>query len=248
MSELIKIITFIVRGLGNDKKRREVFHYLNIKRYDIILMQELHSVKSLEKYWSNTWGSKIWFSHGTTLTKGTAILFRKGLSYQVHNIITDNLGQFVILYLTLNGKKFIISSVYAPNGDDPLFFTEWVRELTRFSPDYYVLGGDYNLVMEEEIDRIGLLQARDNSRKILQQFIRETDMTEIWRLLNPDKSEFTWRRLHPKPVFSRLDYFLINTPLVQFVRKCEIIPGFQTDHSIVILELDFGYIKRGPGY
>ena len=32
------------------------------------------------------------------------------------------------------------------------------------------------------------------------------------------------------------------------VSKCEILPGYASDHSIIILELNLGEQKRKPGY
>ena len=55
-----------IRGLGDYKKRRELFHYFNIRENGHNLLQETHSVKKIENYGKlNTGGSMI-FGHGNT--------------------------------------------------------------------------------------------------------------------------------------------------------------------------------------
>ena len=44
----INMYTYNVRGLGNAKKRCEVFHFLNIKNCDVVFLQETHSAKKYE--------------------------------------------------------------------------------------------------------------------------------------------------------------------------------------------------------
>ena len=71
MSE-IQIATFNVRGLGDNTKRREIFHYLHEGKFQIILLQE---ARHLEKRWGAEWGGRAFFSNGTTQAKGVMILF-----------------------------------------------------------------------------------------------------------------------------------------------------------------------------
>ena len=54
--EGIKIASYNVRDLGSAIKRREIFHFLNKKDYDVVFLQETHSMKNSEQLWSNEWG------------------------------------------------------------------------------------------------------------------------------------------------------------------------------------------------
>ena len=51
-----KIVSYNVRGLGDNTKRREIFHYLHTQPDDIILLQEAHCATHLEKRWKSEWG------------------------------------------------------------------------------------------------------------------------------------------------------------------------------------------------
>ena len=151
----VKIITNNVRGLAEYSKRRNCFHYYHIKMYDIILLQETHFQKKHEKLISMQWGSKVWNSYGTNLARGVSVLFKKGLNYEVHNVITDEEGHYILLYSTLNKRKVLIGNVYAPNTDDPVFFRNLFKDIERFTPQYTIIGGDFNLVLDLNVDKQG---------------------------------------------------------------------------------------------
>ena len=48
---------------------------LHNQKFDIAFLQETHSSKSVEEIWKAEWGRKIYYSHGTTHSKGVMILF-----------------------------------------------------------------------------------------------------------------------------------------------------------------------------
>ena len=245
----IKVITSNVHGLKEHNKRRDLFYYFHKKKFDIVLLQETHSEQKTEKIWSTQWGRKIWFSHGSPTARGVAILFAKNFQVTVHNVIQDSNGRYIVLYVSIEGKKFLISNIYAPNIDDPTFFENWFTDVKRFTPEFVLLGGDFNLVLDLSCDKDGGRQITHlQANEVVKKYIQALDLTDIWRNCNPDKFEYMWRRLHPSPVFVCLDFFLISSTLVQFVENCVITPGIKTDHSAVILELNLSTTQRGPGY
>ena len=62
--------------------------------------------------------------------------------------------------------------------------------------------------------------------------------TGIWREANPDANVITWRKTK-RLKQSRLDYFLLSDSLSSF-EDTDILPGYQSDHSVVTLKLRFG--------
>ena len=127
--ETFKVAMYNVRGLRDNNKRKQVMHYLHIKNYDIVFVQEAHGCNYSEKIWSANWGRKIWFSHGDMNARGVAILFKRNLEINVHNIINDKEGRYVILYVTMFKQKWVLASVYAPNEDKPEFFQKLFKDL-----------------------------------------------------------------------------------------------------------------------
>ena len=41
----LNFVSYNVRGLGNNQKWQDIFHYVNLKRHNVIYMQETHSDK-----------------------------------------------------------------------------------------------------------------------------------------------------------------------------------------------------------
>ena len=69
--------TYNVRCLGDDAKRRQVFHYLHTKKVGLAFLQETHSIKDKAKLWKSEWGGQIWYDHGDSKSKGVAVLVSK---------------------------------------------------------------------------------------------------------------------------------------------------------------------------
>ena len=173
----IQIATYNVRGLGEENKRAEIFHYIRKKKFDIIFMQECHNVDKIQKWWSSQWGNKIWFSHGSSNLKGVAILFSKKVSdkIQIHNTIQDLDGRYVILYLTLKGFKLVLANIYGPNSDEPLFYQKVFTNIARFSLHYVVIGGDLNVTIDPNIDKQGKHKTNELASKWIFDRIRNAN-------------------------------------------------------------------------
>ena len=70
-----------------------------------------------------------------------------------------------------------LANIYAPNDDNPTFFKNVLNQLISFDCGEIVLGGDYDLVLEVEKDKIG---GNPTTQKIIKrslvhgQFIRSS--------------------------------------------------------------------------
>ena len=92
MSEL-QIISLNMRGLKENNKRRIVFN--KIQKYKgLILLQETHSSPEIEKLWQSEFGGKIIFSHGTTQSRGTALLIHNETDITIHKQAIHEHGRY----------------------------------------------------------------------------------------------------------------------------------------------------------
>ena len=48
----LSCVTLNVRGLNNERKRRQVFRWLHGRKFQIIFLQEAYSSRDIEKIWS----------------------------------------------------------------------------------------------------------------------------------------------------------------------------------------------------
>ena len=149
------IASYNVRGLGMFQKRRQVFHYLHDKPYDIVFLQETHSTKKDEKRWNMEWSSKIYYSHGTSQARGVAILIKKKLGIKVQFIQKDDNGRYINLKIQYAHDDYVLSNVYGPNIDDPVFFHHFIDDIKELNTDLKIIGGDFNLILDPLLDRGG---------------------------------------------------------------------------------------------
>ena len=89
------------------------------------------------------------------------------------------------------------------------------------------------------------------TREIVNDWAEDEDgncMVDAFRLMNPEKREFTWRNKNLTQQ-ARLDYILVSENLLFALKKCTIIhhPWTISDHSTVLSTFLTEDIERGPG-
>merc|ERR1711862_932670 len=170
--------------------------------------------------------------------------------------ITDTEGRFILLKCIIQGTKILIYNVYAPNNEkDHVAFLLFLKEKLEFldTTEYeYIIGaGDWNFTFEI-IDRSGgnyKYEKWEKSANILDEINQKFDLIDIWRVRNPEKHRFTWRRTKPI-IQSRLDRFYISDTMQYNISKTDIIPGIRSDHSAIVLAIKptKGNAPSGPNF
>ena len=93
--------------------------------------------------------------------------------------------------------------------------------------------GDFNLVMDHNIDCKGTSTTNDNnSKEILQAYLKNSMMINIWRHMNPGVFHLMWHKMTP-PLVSMIDFILISVEMIGKVQNCDIKPGIKSNHSVV---------------
>ena len=68
------------------------------------------------------------------------------------------------------------------------------------------------------------------------EIVNDLDLIDIYRYLHPHEKRFLWRKKTPLKQ-ARLDYFLLSSAMVDIINKCNINPSYQSDHSIIELQI-----------
>ena len=155
----------------------------------------------------------------------------------------DENGRFLILDIEFNHEIFTIANMYMPTRT---FEAQQIQVLNNFAPklfrdsqsNNYILGGDWNLYMSLLLDKLDSMpETNDNTeyRENLKSFLEVNDFVDVWRTMHPFDRTFTWHRGEKR---SRLDYIFISEHLLNRLEDVRICPGIQTDHSLLILNLD----------
>ena len=216
-------------------------------RADILVLQETHSTKEIEKSWEMQWGSDIIFSHGTSASKGIVVFLKKDLRKQIYNIYTDTEGRLIIFDIKQNNMMITIVALYAPNKDCPEFFQQ-IRKNIKDRYEHKIIIGDFNTVLDVEKDRLNTYNNNNKSKIEIENIMEEFCLNEIWRMQNEDKSEYSWRKKGNLNVASRIDYALVSAGLDQQVEHCTYITNIKSDHRALYMFVETNPFERGVGF
>lgn len=232
MSNICKICTYNVNGMSDIVKRRKIFGILKQFDVDIAMLQETHSTQDSVKMWQSEWRGKIYATSSNSASKGVMILLAERLHYKIHNVETDEEGRIIIIEIEIEKVVYLLVNVYAPNNDDVSFFTKVYDMINAFENCNIVWGGDFNLVLDVQIDRNSSSYNNVKALQVLKTAIEELELCDVWRVRHPDIKRYTWSRGNLK---SRLDFFLINQGISSKVHSAKIIsvPVSDHDHSTI---------------
>jgi len=161
----------------------------------------------------------------------------------VNEKITDTNGRIIILKCEIQGEKFLIYNIYAPNdkNDHKTFLLDLKEKLDAINiTEYeYIIGaGDWNFT-SEHIDRKGgnYTQWNDNI-DIMEEMTTKFDLIDIWRVRNPEKTRYTFRQKSSSGIIqSRIDRIYVSDTLQYNIHKTDIIPGLKSDHSAITIQI-----------
>ncbi len=244
----LKLSSFNCRGIHDYVKRRKIFHYLRSIKSDIIFLQETHSSHEDEKFWKYQWGAHAWFSSFSSNSRGVAILISNSVNPVFHSYYADPDGRFLIVSVTINNLPVVLVNVYGPNNDDPDFFLNVFAKIDQFNQSSLIVGGDFNAVLGP-LDYQVTKSHHSNIKAcdMISNLMDEFNLCDIWRSLHPNLRQYTRHQQKPR-VLSRLDYILVSDDLIDNCIKSKIIPGVQSDHSVVTLDFNDGLPSKGRGF
>ena len=244
---IYKYLSFNTRGIRKNSKRRKLFSLFHNNKYNFVLLQETHSVATDKRYWQNEWGGKAYFSHGSNLSKGVAILCKPAMSYSVNHIIIDTDGRYIILNLNIENVTIELINVYCHNVDRTDLISKIGGFIGQHEWDFVIWGGDFNLVFNLDLDKIGGVHHTNfRAREKLLQVMGEHELIDIWRERNPKSKLFTWHSSIDNAIHCRLDFFVVSRHLRTSVANNSILALLGSDHSGVSLDLQIG-LERGKG-
>ena len=251
--ETLNIFSLNARGLGDKKKRQAVFNWLNDKGPGIFLIQEAHSCPEKENEWRSMWNGVIKFSHGTSNSRGLAVLISSGFDINITKTVTDNDGRFLILTCTVSDLNLTFVNIYAPTIDkrsEQVAFANSICEtLSNYKEENIILGGDLNINLDTYATD-GLYSKNPGYRKALLSLMDSHDLVDIWRIQHPDILRYTRREKTKSGLKqSRLDYFLIPCNMGYITTHTDIKPSIKSDHSLLHIRLALlGQQRRGKGF
>ena len=177
---------------------------------------------------------------GQSQARGTVIMIKPKSQIEVTKYMCDHEGRNVICNIKKMDSEYTLCNVYGPNLDNPGYFKSVCKTLTKHSKENLIIGGDFNLTINNSIDRYCSTTNNHKSVAYLQSFMEENRLTDVWRDRNPDQRSYTWMRRNPGKHFSasRIDMLIINNGLACNVVETSIKSSCRTDHALIELVIE----------
>ena len=251
MNDILHILSLNCQGLRDKMKRKRLQQYLLQQKTDIVLLQETHFTHEIAETIRQEFIEwKVLHSYGGSNNKGCSIFIRNSVNHVLLSQYNDQNGRYNLINIEIKNNTYTLLNIYAFNNkkDRHTYFSEITNLINDCSEGIVIMGGDFNEVLSET-DRIS--RSRDKNIKIsksLEELIRNQKLVDIWRLNNPEKNHFTWRRKNNIEK-SRIDFWLIDENITPLVYSTDIRPAIiqYTDHLAISLKLK-SPVKRGPGF
>ena len=207
----------------------------------------------MEDIWRTQWQGELFFSHGTNHSCGVMILVRNDLDFKLKAIQADNEGRYITIEAEVQSSNFLFANIYAPNKvqEQCQFFdklNKTIEDLVANEERKIVIGGDFNVALDTELDCSGGNPSKKDSIKNIYDLCLDFDLVDIWRIRNPEIKRFTWRQKSPL-IQRRLDYWLISDVCQEDIEKSDIIPSINSDHSAIFIHFNnIEKQKHGPSF
>ena len=141
-----------------------------------------------------------------------------------------------------------MASIYAPTKNEPKFIDNLFSILSNFSKHDVVLAGDWNLVLNDQLDKDGdPVHTNSASKECLKSYINEFNLIDVYRELNPSRKTYTRTQSQPYTA-TRLDFFLTGINLRHHIKTANVDASVKSDHKIVTITLNLDSEEWGRGY
>lgn len=235
---VLKVVSWNVRGLGNTTKTAKVMAHLQQLKGDIFFLQETHLRNKEIRRLKRSWISHVFHSRFNARARGTAILIRNNIMFEQHKIIADTDGRFIIVVGKLQNSLVILACVYGPNWDDSTFMPKLFSSIPDIEKHYLILGGDFNMVQDTCLDRSSKKPVPlSNTAKSLNMFKTQLGLVDPWRHKNPTLKQFSFFS-HPHRTYTRIDFFLIDIRLLSKMKDSDYHTIAISDHAPASLDLE----------
>ena len=208
-------------------------------------MQETYSAGKVKNIWTDQWGcgkGSVYFSRGSSDSRGTLIAFREGMDYTIEKSVLDQEGRYVILQAKIQDSSILLINYYAPSVEGTQItvlseINDIINNLVLEEDTTILWGSGFNSFFDVKLDADGgSLQLKEKSICKLVTMMSQFDLCDIFRVRHPNEKRFTWRQKNPLKQ-RRLDHFLISDNLQDLVEYVNIILSVQSNHSALKLKL-----------
>ncbi len=125
----------------------------------------------------------------------------------------------------------------------------WMDAYECWEQNIFVVVGDWNLVMDQNLDTHGYLHRNNvGAQHRVMQMKTALSLVDPWRAMHENTRRYTWRASGGGLKQARLDFFIVSEDIYSLTKKTEILAGYKTDHSLIKLVLTLSKNEHGKGF
>ncbi|XP_048009436.1 uncharacterized protein LOC125243678 [Megalobrama amblycephala] len=261
MAGSLKLITWNTCGIRDtadvQQKKEMICHWLNEQQASVAFLQETHIGVNDVQHVEDIRGWKAFYSVHHPRSKGVAILIKNDLPFEHIKHDVHPTGSYIVLICKLYSKCFTLVNVYNHAKEHKVLqcLSEYLYQTAK---GVLIVAGDFNTVLNPDLDREYPTGHTEPLRPYLEEFISSLMLVDIWGQNNPyEKDSFTrfpWKtskwqiikktsgqkKTKKKRGASRLDMVFMPRNEVWLAKSCEIskVPRHNiSDHHPVVLSL-----------
>ncbi|ROL47880.1 hypothetical protein DPX16_18157 [Anabarilius grahami] len=260
MARSLKLITWNTCGIRDtadvQQKKEKICHLLSEQQASVAFLQETHIGINNVQHIEDIRGWKACYSVHHPRSKGVAILIKNDLHFEYIKHDVDPTGSYIVLICKLYSKCFTLVNVYNHAKEHKVLqcLSEYLCQTAK---GVLIVAGDFNTVLNPDLDREYPTGNTEPLRPYLEEFISSLMLVDIWGQNNPyERDSFTrfpWKtskqqikktsgqkKTKKKRGASRLDMVFMPRNEVWLAKSCEIskVPRHNiSDHHPVVLSL-----------
>lgn len=152
-------------------------------------MQETHLTPELFHSFERKYDGHIIHSPGTSNSRGVAVLFHSSFQFKLLNVVSDEVGRYIIASIETDKECYTLVNIYAPNDQNlrNSFFKHINEKLSECSTGSIIVGGDFNEVLNPAIDRRSRcrnIPKKTKASSCISKMNKNHDLVDIWRVKN----------------------------------------------------------------
>lgn len=233
----VNFVSWNVKSLNHPLKRKKVFTHLKQLKINIAFLQETHLRTVDHSRLRGEWTGQIYHSTFHSKARGAAILIDRNTPFTMTSVEADPAGRYVVVVGQIYTFPVILANIYAPNWDDPTFFSNLFSRLPNMTSHHLILGGDMNCTLSPVLDRSSPKRSSlSKSACTIQLFLKSYGVADVWRFRNPNSRSYSFFSPVHK-TYSRIDHFFLDKSLLPFVTACDYESIVISDHGPLTMRM-----------
>ena len=135
----------------------------------------------------------------TNNKRGVMILLNNNFQNEIGRVIKDPNGNFLMLEITIKGKKIKLVNLYGPNEDRPQSYSNIKQIIEELDNEMAIICGDWNLIIDPELDCENYKHVNNpKARAVVKDLLDELEFIDAYRLINEEKKRFHMEKTKPR--------------------------------------------------